>query len=524
MCKIFQKIYKIGILTGLILAVSPVWNAFSASSQQTASYAGDLDTYVQNQMETYNLPGLALAVVHRGEIEYIQGYGIANDSGAPVTPDTSFLLASVSKSFTAVGIMQLVEAGKLRLDDPVGQHLPWFDVASQGGGSITVSDLLYQTSGLSEKVGVNMTLRTDHPDALEMGVRDLSKERLVFQPGSGWEYSNSNYDILGLLIQQISGQTYETYIQEHIFAPLEMNHSYTSLSDARAGYAASGYYPFFGFPINYDNLMPYSRATLPSAGIWSSARDMGRYLIAHLNAEESAAPGFLSGESTALLHQPGAETEPGYYYAMGWFETDGFWSPDKYETLDAEFTRLDYNDVNTLWHEGGWANYKSVAMLLPEMDLGVVILMNMNNHPISSVFRYFAWDVAFIAMGGDIHYATPGESFFIRNSRWILSLVILGLVVMFIWSLKTLRKIRYGELDQKPASVKISFILIPGLIDASLLGYVFLKFLPENRVSLAALVRHVPDLGLLFLLLLILSGIWGALRLILSIYLLQKRK
>jgi CubicO group peptidase (beta-lactamase class C family) len=105
--------------------------------------------------------------------------------------DTPFLLASVSKPITAVGIMQLVEAGKLRLNAPVTEYLPWFKVGGSGG-AITVANLLYQTSGLPEIEGQNVHLRRDAPDALEAGVRDLARVSQHFKPGSSWEYELSS--------------------------------------------------------------------------------------------------------------------------------------------------------------------------------------------------------------------------------------------------------------------------------------------------------------------------------------------
>ena len=115
----------------LILTISSVQASPPNLAQPPlqAGYAGKLEAYLQAQMKTYKIPGMAVAVVRDGEVEYINGLGAANANGDPVTPDTPFLLASVSKSITAVGVMQLIEDGKIKLDDPVKQHLPWFEVS-----------------------------------------------------------------------------------------------------------------------------------------------------------------------------------------------------------------------------------------------------------------------------------------------------------------------------------------------------------------------------------------------------------
>jgi CubicO group peptidase (beta-lactamase class C family) len=312
------------ILTILTLLAGIVFMPPSAGSARSAAYAAKLETYLLNQMDTYHIPGLAIAIVRDGAVEYLNGLGTANEQGDKVTPDTPFLLASVSKAITALGIMQLVEAGKLNLDDPVQKYLPWFKVNGDGAEKMTVAHLLYQTSGFSEAAGLEANLIPDGADALETGVRDLAGETLLFPPGEDWQYSNLNYNVLGLLIQEISGQTYESYIEDFIFAPLGMSRSYTSLTAARAGGAASGYYPFFGFPLNFDRRMPYTRATLPAGGLWSTAADMSRYMIALLN-EGSTSGGFiLTPQNVARLFEPGFMFDETQGYAMGWTNNNGF--------------------------------------------------------------------------------------------------------------------------------------------------------------------------------------------------------
>jgi CubicO group peptidase (beta-lactamase class C family) len=167
----------------------------------------------------------------------VQGYGVADGTGRAMTPDTPFLIASLSKSITALGIMQLVEEGKINLDAPVQTYLPWFRVADEEVSSkITVRHLLHQTSGFDERESYVRNLNTDSSDdALEKSIRSLNTAELNFTPGEAFEYTNTNYDILGLLIQTVSGQSYEEYIEEKIFAPLDMDQSYTSLKTRGQG-------------------------------------------------------------------------------------------------------------------------------------------------------------------------------------------------------------------------------------------------------------------------------------------------
>ena len=485
------------VLTVLLVAISSIYSTtigYTKPHTQTA-YADKIETFAQTQMQEYKIPGMAVAIVRNGEVEYIKGFGVAGPTGDPVTPDTSFLLASVSKSFTALGIMQLIEDGKISLDDPLQKYLPWFDVKGEGGAEITVAHLVYQTSGFSEYEGNEMNLRPNTPNGLEEGVRDLSHIKLEFKPGEGWEYSNINYSVLGLLIQEVSGQRYETYIEENIFTPLGMTHSYTSLESARAGNASRGYYPIFGVPLALDQNMLYTTATLPAFGLWSSAADMSRYLIAHLE-EESAT--LLSAEGMKQLHTPGVEIEPGYSYAMGWFHSPNAFDPVFLQTLGTDIAPSD--DQQVLWHEGDWKGYKSVALLLPGLDYGVVMLMNTNDPTIASVYRVFAWDVTLIANGGDAHYFTPGEDFIVRNSRPIFSGLALILLGTLIW--------KFGQRKKPTSKNKVWGNGVSLLINLGLLSFIHLKLLPDNNISIRGLFKNSPDLGALAILVTLLSSAW----------------
>ncbi len=485
------------LITAVVIFVSlSSQNVALAAKLQSVEYESRLDGFLHTQMETYKIPGLAIAIVRNGEVEYLNGYGIANPGGDPVTPNTPFHLASVSKSFTALAIMQLVEDGKIDLNDLVQKHLPWFDVKGEGESEITVAHLIYQTSGFSEYDGSQMNLRSNNPGELESAIRDLDKTSLLFQPGKGWEYSNINYSLLGLMIQQVSGQRYESYIEQNIFAPLGMTNSHTSLDNARANNAARGYTFYFGIPLALDRNMPYTTAILPTAGLWASASDMSRYLVAHLDEEAEI---LLSIEAMKQIHTPGVEIEPGYNYAMGWFHAPNILDPEFLQTLN---TNLDPNDdLQVLWHEGDGPGYKAVALMLPRQEYGVVLLMNTNDYTINSVYKDFAWDVTLIANGGDAFYFKPSGSCVIRNVRWLAGGLILLLLSGMVW---TIRQWRQDE--NKGRNRGKWFVIFLNLI---LLAFIYLRFLPDNSASLPILLGYSPDIGILTILITVFSLGWA---------------
>ena len=246
------------------------------------SYA-EIESFVQDEMAAQRVPGLALGIVEDGRIAYIRGFGKADDSGRAVTPQTPFIIGSVAKSFTALAIMQLVEANKIGLDAPVRRYLPWFRVADEkASAEITVRHLLNQTSGISTKTGRSYQGNGDTTDtALEQAVRKLKSAELIAPVGSKHQYSTINYSVLGLIVQTVAGQSYESYVQAKIFDPLQMRNSFTSEAAAQPAGLATGYNYWFGRPRASNQA--YNRGLLPAGYLIASAEDMAHYVVAQLD-------------------------------------------------------------------------------------------------------------------------------------------------------------------------------------------------------------------------------------------------
>jgi CubicO group peptidase (beta-lactamase class C family) len=307
------------------------------------------------------IPGLALGIVQGDQIVHLKGFGVAGPDGRPVTPQTPFQINSLVKPMTGVAVMQLVEAGKLELDAPVQRYLPTFRLADEAASAqITVRHLLYHTSGLPTTAGMEYALSgDDRVDALEQRVRALRSVQLNRPVGQAYEYSNAGYMILGLLVQQISGQPYEAYMHEQIFAPLEMRQTFTNWTEARAHGAASGHRYWFGVPLAGD--LPVNRANLPAGAHTSaSAEDVAHFLIAQLNGGRFGNTALLSPSRIAEMQQPVIPQGDGHlFYAMDW-------------------TVAPIGNVTTMVKAGAGANFFSLMSLLPERRLGLVMLMNAN--------------------------------------------------------------------------------------------------------------------------------------------------
>lgn len=191
-----------------------------AAATTTTARADRTDDLVRDLMRRRHVPGLALAVVRGGRVVKARGYGLASvEFGAPATPETVFEIGSVTKQFTATAVMMLVEEGKLALDDPVAKHLPNTPEAWRG---VTVRHLLTHTSGLRNYTGLpgfELTERLSRDDFVKL----IAQHPLAFSPGDSWSYGNTNYNLLGFIIEAASGKPYWQFVSERIFRPLGMN-------------------------------------------------------------------------------------------------------------------------------------------------------------------------------------------------------------------------------------------------------------------------------------------------------------
>jgi len=459
-----------------------------------------VDPYIEAQMKELHIPGLALAVVQGDQAAYVQGYGKAGPGKGPVTPQTSFMIGSTTKAFTALAIMQLVEAGKIELDTPVQAYLPWFRVADeQASAQITVRHLLNQTSGFSNAAGLKEEVAHDLSDnAIETSVRRLAEVGLVRSPGAAHEYSNVNFSILGLIVQTVSGQSYESYIQEHIFDPLEMGHSFTSQDKATKNGMSSGYITWLGFrlPVN----VPFNRGNLPNGFLICSGEDMAHYLIALLNAGRYGNVSVLSPEGMAAMHQPAVPSDtPGEYYGMAWYvgEDDG---------------------VKAVFHTGENSNFQTFIIMLPDEKLGVAVMMNVDGLPVKARAEYIAKGVMALVKGKQPqpYAAATNQMFFLA-----IGSVIVPVAVALLWISWTvyrfIRRRKLGIPARRSAWWYIWVIVLPLIVDIGLL-LVLLAGIPSLwGLPLGGMALFFADMFTLVALSVAALGVWGLARTLLTL-------
>jgi CubicO group peptidase (beta-lactamase class C family) len=347
----YQKIFSLICLT--VIFVLTVGNVNASPMPRVDDDFAAVDAYITEQMNALGIPGMALGIVRGDQVVHVHGFGVADSTGRSVTPQTPLYIGSVTKSFTALAVMQLVEDGKVDLDAPVEKYLPWFQVANQDASAkITVRDLLNHTSGISEKEGNRVWASQQ---GLEETLRGFGRLPLAHPVGAKWEYSNLNYSAAGLIVEKVSGQPYADYVIQNILEPLDMRHSYTSRTLALADGLSKGHYYMFGHAFEGDGPLPPS--DLPSGLLISSAEDMTHYVIAQLNDGQYRDAVILSPQGVAELHHPSVPMQENSFYAMGWAVS----------SLDG---------APAVWHTGDTAYFHSMTILVPDQKLGITLLAN----------------------------------------------------------------------------------------------------------------------------------------------------
>ena len=465
-----------------------------------------IDAYLDREMRELRIPGLALGIVHNDEVVHLRGFGVADASGNVVTPQTPFILASASKSFTALAIMQLVEEGKVDLDAPVTTYLPSFNVGDESASStITVRHLLNHTSGLPESTAFEPMLSNDMSDgALSERVAALSDAAVEHRAGKVFEYTDANYDVLGLIVQQVSGQTYESRIRQRIFAPLGMRHSFTDQTDARQSGLATGHRSWFGVPRPFD--APYSRAAMPSSYLTSSAEDVTHFLISQLNGGTYDDASILSPAGVAAMHQPAVrEGDRDIFYGMGW----------ESRTLAG---------VPVVRHKGTNANFYADMVLNKEDRWGIVILSNFDSLNFNGGrLQGLSAGVISLLRGEAAPDVQMPHHPLLASATLVIAAVTALMLSAIVWSLLTLRRSHTRPYRQSGGPWALGLrLVLPSVLYLGW-GLALLIIFPALAYPLAPTLLIVPDLGYLIVVSSVVALVWGIARVPVAYLTLRRR-
>jgi CubicO group peptidase (beta-lactamase class C family) len=352
-----KRYYSMMIVLLLVCLLASPAQAFGVPKADLSS----LDTFIERYMLNNRIPGVSLVVAQGSQVIYRKGYGTAGPDRS-MTTDVPMFIGSQTKSFTALAIMQLVEAGQIKLDAPVHHYIPWFKVADPKATSeITIRRLLNHSSGLSE-AGYIPNL----PDqaSLEQAVRDLQRARPTAAPGTNFQYFNPGYITLGYLIEVISGQSYGEYLRQHVFEPLGMDHTSASIDEYQHMGIAQGYSQWFGFPVPMTQAVP--AYYLPAGFIVSTSEDLIHFLIAMGNGGQFNGQRILSQTGVDLMFTP--DTAPNSLSGFGWNITS-------------------YYGEKEIIHGGANEYFNTNVLILPERGLSVAMIIN-QDHMFKATYDY----------------------------------------------------------------------------------------------------------------------------------------
>jgi CubicO group peptidase (beta-lactamase class C family) len=499
----------VSVLGGVnVLAAVPSVGASSPGSVAPEQAYEALDRFLQEQIDDVGIPGAAVVVVQHGIQVHSAAFGSADDSGRPMTAQTPVLLASTSKSLTAVAVMQQVEAGRLELDEPVQTYLPWFTLKDGRASEITVRHLLHQASGMASKDTAFEASDSDDPAAIEEGVRALSGSSLAGVPGEAFGYANANFNILGLLVQSVSGQPFGDYMEQHVFEPLEMIRSHPTRTAARADNVAAGHSLWFGtFWLQTD--VPAGTTGMPSTTMYASAEDKSHELIALLDEGRYGDRRILQRESVEAILEPRVRIDESKEYAMGWFTRPLVESVDPAVLTDLGSLPL------LVEHQGEWGNSHTYQAMVPASALGVVLMINGNDTSAPSRLKAIDSNVLRILHGQSPVPAIVQEDWLQRYS-WAVSLGLLLAELMSLW-------LSFRVLLGRTVPVRWRSLLVLAASGLALDGFALwlcFAYAPTRfDTNLAVIVRQFPDVGVTLVPVLALAVIWSVPR---TIWLLLK--
>jgi D-alanyl-D-alanine carboxypeptidase len=335
------------------------------SHLEVFSQADQVDNYVKAEMEKSHIPGMAVAVVREGKVIFMGNYGLANvELSVPLTAASPFKIASLTKPITAIAVMTLVEDGKLSLDKPLSSYLT--ELPSKWS-TVTVRQALSHTSGLADYFQSpdwswrhSWRLDLTHEEFIKMN----EKSSILFKPGEQMKYNNTGFYLLGMLIEKVSGSTYQQYVDQRIFKPLKMT---LTRRDTAAGIIpnrVSGYTFADGRLTNSE----YTSDTwaYSEGGIITTVSDLAKLdsalytdkILKRSSIELMWTPSKLSNGKTGVIGDNGAG-KPNYY-GLGWFISD-------------------YHNHKVILHTGNKPGFSSAFFRFVENNLTVIVLSNLSS-------------------------------------------------------------------------------------------------------------------------------------------------
>jgi len=322
-----------------------------------------IDTWLEAQRDYDHLPGLSAAIVTDQEILWSKGYGMADvEKEVPSSPNTIYSICSISKLFTSVAIMQLRDAGKLRLEDLVADHLPWFNLQQQypDTGPITIRSLLTHSSGIPRESDYPYWNGPDFPfPTTEQVKAKLGIQKTLYPPSTYFQYSNLGLSLLGEIVAEVSGMPYQQYIEENILEPLRLAETRTKLPESLwRGKLATGY-----SALKRDgtrDMLPLfqARGITAAAGFSSTVEDLARFASWQFRLLEKGGEEILKASTLREMQR------------VHWVD------PDWQTTWGLGFSVREVDGRTMVGHSGGCPGYRTILNIDPHEKQAFIVMIN----------------------------------------------------------------------------------------------------------------------------------------------------
>lgn len=356
-------------LAGLLaLAASPAL----AKAVKPAGHWAAVEAQARKMVADKLVPGVEICVRHKGATVFSKGFGVANlETATPVTPASVFRIGSITKQFTASAILQLAQEGKLSLDETLAKYLPDFPNADR----LVLRRMLSHTSGLGNYTQINpleflQLARTDRNTTQLIEAMKPTSQKLAYEPGTAWRYSNTAYVLLGVLLEKLENQSYAEVMQKRLFTPLGLTH--TAVDDAATVVPnrASGYSNARNSPSGFVNASFIAMSFPGGAGnLRSTAEDLCAWHAALLGGKVLQPASLTAMTTPVRLNDGSIPTQP-----------DG--KGGKIETRYGFGIGLGAIDGHpVLTHDGGIQGFVSHLESLTDVDLTFAVLLNTDGGP-----------------------------------------------------------------------------------------------------------------------------------------------
>jgi CubicO group peptidase (beta-lactamase class C family) len=353
------------VLTMILLFSGFQTQSYGMTSEQSEA----IQVLLNDACRLSGVPGMSISILDNDEVSYFSSGYADREKKITANEHTLYELASVSKAFTGMGILLLEEQGKLSMSDPIQKYLPWFTLKYQGKAvdmqNLTLNNFLHHTSGLTNFRHTQNIPQGNTPDLLHKTVEMLVDAELAFPPGEQYRYGTVNYDVLGLVIETVSGQTYENFMREQVFQPLGLSQTYLYKQDAKStGNLAQGYRSSFFITTPYN--APDYAGNKPAGYLISCTKDMARWMGIQMGMVNDIPEIF---HAVIQKSHQGDQSVPAAnhrYYAAGW-SVNG--------------------DQAVIEHTGGNPNFRTEVLILPKERQAICLLTNGTNTNVNVVLK-----------------------------------------------------------------------------------------------------------------------------------------